>query len=237
MADNMWDHYNYVTMRSMASQITGISIVCLTICSGTNKKHQRSASMAFVGESPDSPRKGPVTWKMFRFDDVTIFSCHKLILLSGLIYAFYGIFMCHLSQCFQCGHVTWESWRVRLPALECLLNCFPCIWHLIWHSIRWRAFFYCEISIHFNCITRYIVPCKMEEFANPKLNITKFVALCMVQLTGLGMGTDLSANGYAAFIWKLLCHWLKGLQHWWNRALPTDAVTGINTNYQLPPII
>ena len=36
-------------MSAMASQITGISIVCLTICSGAyQRKHQSSTSMAFV---------------------------------------------------------------------------------------------------------------------------------------------------------------------------------------------
>ena len=62
-------------MSAMASQITGVSIVYLTGCSGAEqRKHQSSASLAFVGgihrASVNSPHKGPVTRKMFPFDDV-----------------------------------------------------------------------------------------------------------------------------------------------------------------------
>ena len=59
----------------MASQITNVSIVCSIVCSGTGqRKHQSSASLAIVGgihRSPaDFPQKGPVTRKMFPFDNV-----------------------------------------------------------------------------------------------------------------------------------------------------------------------
>ena len=62
-------------MNAMASQITGVSIVYSSVCSDADqRKHQSSASQAFVRgyhRSPvDSPHKGPVTWKMFPFDDV-----------------------------------------------------------------------------------------------------------------------------------------------------------------------
>ena len=40
-----WVHYSDVIMSAMASQITGASIVCSTICSGVDKKHQSSASL------------------------------------------------------------------------------------------------------------------------------------------------------------------------------------------------
>ena len=63
-----WRH-----MTDMASQSTSNSIVWSTVCSGAHKKH-RSASQAFVRgihRSPVvSPHKGPVTRKMFPFDDV-----------------------------------------------------------------------------------------------------------------------------------------------------------------------
>ena len=59
----------------MASQITGVSIVCSTICSGADQRnHQSSASLAFVRGihrwPVDSPHKGPITRKMFPLDDV-----------------------------------------------------------------------------------------------------------------------------------------------------------------------
>ena len=42
-------HYSDVVMSAMTSQITGVSSVCPTVCSGADqRKHQRSASLAFV---------------------------------------------------------------------------------------------------------------------------------------------------------------------------------------------
>ena len=64
-----------VIMSAMASQITSLTIVYSTVNSGTDqRKHHSSASLAFVRgihRSPvNSPHKGPVTLKMFPFDDV-----------------------------------------------------------------------------------------------------------------------------------------------------------------------
>ena len=68
-------HYNAVIMSAMASQITSLTFVYSSVYSGADqRKHQSSASRAFVRgnhRSPvNSPRKGPVTRKMFPFDDV-----------------------------------------------------------------------------------------------------------------------------------------------------------------------
>ena len=68
-------HYSDVIMSAMASQITGISVVQLTVCSGADqRKHQSSASLAFVRWiyrwPVDSPHKGPVRREMFPFDDI-----------------------------------------------------------------------------------------------------------------------------------------------------------------------
>ena len=42
-------HYSDIIMSMMASQITGVSIVCSTVGSGTDqRKHQSSVSLAFV---------------------------------------------------------------------------------------------------------------------------------------------------------------------------------------------
>ena len=68
-------HYNAVIMSAIASQITSLTIVYLTVYSGADqRKHQSSASLAFVRGihrwPVNSPHKGPVTRKMFPFDDV-----------------------------------------------------------------------------------------------------------------------------------------------------------------------
>ena len=64
-----------VIMGMIASQITSLTIVCSTVYSGANqRKHQISASLAFVRgihRGPvNSPHKWPVTRKVFPFDDV-----------------------------------------------------------------------------------------------------------------------------------------------------------------------
>ena len=71
------DHYCDVIMGVMASQITSLTIVYSTICSGADqRKHQSSASLVFVWGihrwPVNSPHKSPVTRKMFPFDDVAM---------------------------------------------------------------------------------------------------------------------------------------------------------------------
>ena len=68
-------HYNDVIMSLMAFDITSLTIVYSTVYSVTDqRKHQSSASLAFVRGihrwPVNSPHKGPVTRKMFPFDDV-----------------------------------------------------------------------------------------------------------------------------------------------------------------------
>ena len=67
--------YNDVMMSAEASQIIGPSIACSIVCSGADqRKHQSSPPLTFVGGihlwPVDIPLKGPITWKMFPFDDV-----------------------------------------------------------------------------------------------------------------------------------------------------------------------
>ena len=68
-------HYNDVIMGAIASQITSFGIVYSIVYSDADqRKHQSSASLAFVrgiNRGPvNSPHKWPVTRKMFPFDDV-----------------------------------------------------------------------------------------------------------------------------------------------------------------------
>ena len=65
-------------MGAMASQITSHTIVYSTVYSGADeRKHQSYASLAFlrgIHRSPvNSPHNGPVTRKMFPFDDVILY--------------------------------------------------------------------------------------------------------------------------------------------------------------------
>ena len=72
-------------MDTMASQITSLTtIVCAAFIQGADqRKHQSSASLAFVGEiyrwPANSPHKGPVTRKMFPCDDVMMPSAGEVL--------------------------------------------------------------------------------------------------------------------------------------------------------------
>ena len=68
-------HYTDFIMSVIASQITSLMTVYSTVYSGVNqRKHQSSASLAFVWGihrwPMNSPHKGPVTRKIFPFDNV-----------------------------------------------------------------------------------------------------------------------------------------------------------------------
>ena len=69
------EHYGDVIMGTIASQITSLVIVFSTVYLDTvQRKHQSSASLAFVWGihrwPVNSPQKWPVTRKMSPFDDV-----------------------------------------------------------------------------------------------------------------------------------------------------------------------
>ena len=106
-------HYSDIIMRAMASHITSLTIVYSAVYSGTDqRKHQSSTSLAFVRGihrwPVNSPHKGPVTRKMFPFDDVImdpfvqILACHlfgpKPLTKSKLIYIFFGPWW---TNCFE----------------------------------------------------------------------------------------------------------------------------------------
>ena len=78
-------HYNDVIMGTMASQITSLTIVYSTFYIDL-RKHQSSASLAIVRGihrwPVNTPHKGPITQKMFVFDDVIILRCEFYIKIS-----------------------------------------------------------------------------------------------------------------------------------------------------------
>ena len=74
-------HYSDIIMIAMTPRITGVSIVYSYVCLGTDqRKHQSSESLAFVRGihrwPVNSPHKGPVTRKMFPFEEV-IMGCRN----------------------------------------------------------------------------------------------------------------------------------------------------------------
>ena len=87
-SERKWiSHYDDVIMTMLASQITSLTVVYSIVYSGVNqRKHQSSASLAFVREihrgPVNFPHKWPVTRKMFPFDDVIM---HIIYLHNQLI--------------------------------------------------------------------------------------------------------------------------------------------------------
>ena len=70
--------YNDVIMSAIASQITSLTIIYSAVYSGAyQRKHQSSATLAFVWGihrwPVNSPHTWPVTRKMFPFDDVIMY--------------------------------------------------------------------------------------------------------------------------------------------------------------------
>ena len=84
--DSKFTHYNDVIMGAMASQIAILTIVYSTVYSGDQRKHQSSASLAFVRGihrwSVNSPHKGPVTRKRFPFDNVIMWNTRHNIVIA-----------------------------------------------------------------------------------------------------------------------------------------------------------
>ena len=68
-------HYSVVMMNSMASQITGVSVVYPTVCSGPDQrsKHRQWHLRWGIHRLPvNLPQKGSLARKIFPFDDVII---------------------------------------------------------------------------------------------------------------------------------------------------------------------
>ena len=83
---NVSCHYDDVIMGAMASQITSLTIVYSIVYSGADqRKHESSASLAFVQGIHRGPRKWPATRKMFPFDDVIMMdNCHYWCIIVNI---------------------------------------------------------------------------------------------------------------------------------------------------------
>ena len=144
-------------MSVMAPQILGISIICSIVFffSGANqRKHQSSTSLAFVSGihrwPVDSPHKGPVTWKMFPFDDVIgINSCWRKITQSLS-------FMCQSDIYIEReGEIYFFCWFFMLWHREMLITCkgakkLACpMWGSISWCSDWGSISSCQLSSMF----------------------------------------------------------------------------------------
>ena len=108
-------HYGDFIMGTIASQITSLTIIYSTVYSGADqRKHQSSASLAFVRgiyRGPvNSPHKGPVTRKMFPFDDVimVVYWC-AILIAHQIVMAKHGGSCVHFSGISTCGRTSRET--------------------------------------------------------------------------------------------------------------------------------
>ena len=97
------DHYGDVIMAAIASQITSLTIVYSTVYSDADqRKHQSSASLAFVRgihRGPvNSPHKWPVTRKMFPLDDVIMINVNTTLYNGCNNVAMLGLNLFYLSK-------------------------------------------------------------------------------------------------------------------------------------------
>ena len=126
-------------MRAMASQITSLTIVYSTVYSGADqRKHRSFASLAFVRgiyPSPvNSPHNGPVSRKMFPFDDVIMQRCAVLVICEAN----------HRWTVDSLG--LYEQTSARSGAKNDKFYCRKCVskcrgWnigHFVWTSLHWR---------------------------------------------------------------------------------------------------
>ena len=95
-------YHGDVIMDAIASQITSLTIVYSSVYSDADqRKHQISASLAFVRgihrRPVNSPHKWPVTRKMFPFDHVIMTWPETSVFCCYLVYEIYFIFLTKVS--------------------------------------------------------------------------------------------------------------------------------------------
>ena len=149
-------HYSVVIMGMMASQIISVSKVYLTVYSGADqRKHQSSASLAFVWEihwwPVNSPHKWSVTLKMFPFDDVIMpfsesashKSCSCFVLLCFVVNQW--VILTHICQGYftRPGRIMWIN---SLAPRRCMSISQYVIFKCFVVSYVWDTF--CEIALN-----------------------------------------------------------------------------------------
>ena len=160
-------------MCAMTSQITCVTIVYSTVCSGTDqRKHQNSAALAFVRGihrwPVNSPHKGPVTRKMIPFDDVIMSLFHMIM---DLVLWTTVTWTNHSSLTMPCAPMVFARGKFRWGFLIHLeLKCVSDSLHSESASTSSRSF--SRMTCAFLCF----VQCGMGNpnlFSNDSLNRTK----------------------------------------------------------------
>ena len=139
-------------MSLMWSQITGVAIVCSTICSGADqRKHQRFVSLAFVSGNHWWPvvslHKGPAMQKMFPFDNVIMID--DFTVPSGNI-------LVRLSTIWIKNVYCWESIDLKM-LINLLIQ--PFFFSKVVIILRWH--------LQYMLLILSIEPVKIQHYASP----------------------------------------------------------------------
>ena len=128
----MLEDCNDVIISTMASQITSLTIVYSTIYSRCrSKKTPKLRVTGLCGRWPvNSPHKGPVTWKMFPFDDVImpsrIVSPHCCYCIASCAYNdMHGIFRAGFIDFVWCSKLyinRLSKLSINQPTIICLVR-------------------------------------------------------------------------------------------------------------------
>ena len=153
-------------MGAIASQITSITIVYSAVYSDADhRKHQSSASLAFVRRihrwPVNSPNQWPVTQKMFPFDDVimklAMFRRPKYITLWGsdIVLQLYIISTMVDIFCFSCRKFShgWLqekfvslTWKIKINGRIRTVKGMLSYWSIL-RTVSQNSFFCLKISI------------------------------------------------------------------------------------------
>ena len=112
-------YYSDIIMSTTTSEITCLTIVYSTVYLGADqRKHQSSASLAFargIHRWPvDSPHKGPVTRKMFSFDDVIMRDTGKCKMWTYHLHRLVCIYPCSSGNIVYLN--MWLKYKQRMKA-------------------------------------------------------------------------------------------------------------------------
>ena len=198
-------HYSDIIMSAMASQITGVSIVCSAVClGGDQRKHQGSASLAFVGGihrwPMDSPHKGPVTRKVFPFDDVIMRvgpECHTHNGLSHWILNWHDLISISMTSC---------SKKPFTEQYYTLSHYWNCTWLPVDDFVKKQHIRTCRIcnllllKIHITCFWVWSWPWRSHDNA----------MTCSLKIVTYGVGFKLILSS-DIYVYVLNAQWIRAM--------------------------
>ena len=143
-------------MRAMSPQISGVPIVCSTVCSGEDlRKHQSSASLSFVRGiqrwSVDSPQEGSATTEnlsiWLRHQDI-LAKLHMVLWFVVQCYCFYSKLYPYSWQLLRCYEgnpkIPLQLWS-KCKGYEYIYRVYPM--PTLWHGNIFRIALLSNLSL------------------------------------------------------------------------------------------